>query len=145
MEPVLTSVLSILHYLEVGPPCYPPEPVATAAVYEPICKAPEDKPGENYQSKLPNDDDLDCGNPGIPENVKVIGEDVYNLDREIDGIGCEDDEWGGNGGGGGSGTSRGGGEQGSGSGPVNMVPRPGQAVVKIIYEDEWSGSVSDGI
>lgn len=127
------------------PPCYQSAPVPTVAVeYKPICKAPIDKPGENYQPKLPNDDDLDCGNPGVPENVKVIGEDVYNLDRDKDGIGCEDDEWGGgNGGGGGSGTSDGGG-QGSGSGPINMVPIPGQAVVKILYEDEWSGSVSDG-
>ena len=73
----------------------------------------------------------------------MIGEDIYNLDRDKDGIGCEDDEWGGNGRGGGSGASGGGG-QSSGSGPVNMVPRPGQAVVKIFYEDAWSGSVSDG-
>jgi len=28
--------------------------------------------------------------------------------------------------------------------PVNMVPRPGQAVVKIFYEDARPGSVSDG-
>jgi hypothetical protein len=124
------------------PPCYSTEPVAISATYEPICQAPDDKPGENYQPKLPNDD-LDCGNQGVPSNVKVVGEDAYNLDRDKDGIGCEDDEWGGNGGSGGGGIGSGG-RQGSGSGPNHMVPRPGQAVVKIYYEDAWSGNLSDG-
>ena len=49
------------------PPCHPSDPVPTAAAveYKPICQAPVDKPGENYQPKLPNENDLDCGNSGV--------------------------------------------------------------------------------
>jgi hypothetical protein len=95
---------------------------------------------ENYDPPLPNPPpDLDCGEDGVQDNHKVIGEDPHHLDRDGNGIGCEDGE-----GGGGGGTGGGGGGQDSGSGPINMVPKPGQAVVKIVYEDEWSGSVLDG-
>jgi hypothetical protein len=76
------------------PPCYPAEPVttSTAPAYEPICQAPVDRPGENYQPKLPNVDDLDCKD--VTGTVRVIGEDIYLLDRDKDGIGCEANERG---------------------------------------------------
>ncbi|MGA7369915.1 MAG: hypothetical protein WBX01_12355 [Nitrososphaeraceae archaeon] len=44
--------------------------------------------GKNYSPVLPDVEDLDC--PDIEGTVKVIGEDVYGLDRDNDGIGCED-------------------------------------------------------
>jgi hypothetical protein len=72
------------------PKC-PDAPEATTAAYEPICVA--DDPGENYEPILPNAEDLNCGDPGVPNNIKVIGEDVYGLDgNDNDGIGCETNE-----------------------------------------------------
>lgn len=50
----------------------------------------------------------------------------------------------GNGNGNGDDGTSGGGGQESGSRSINMVPKPGQALLKIFYEDAWSGSVSDG-
>lgn len=44
--------------------------------------------GKNYSPALPDIEDLDC--PEIQGTVTVIGEDVYGLDRDNDGIGCED-------------------------------------------------------
>ena len=44
--------------------------------------------GNNYSPMLPDVEDLDC--PDIEGTVTVIGEDVYGLDRDRDGIGCED-------------------------------------------------------
>lgn len=44
--------------------------------------------GMNYSPMLPDVEDLDC--PDIEGTVTVIGEDVYRLDRDKDGIGCED-------------------------------------------------------
>lgn len=44
--------------------------------------------GKNYIPVLPDVEDLDC--PDIEGTVKVIGEDVYGLDRDKDGTGCED-------------------------------------------------------
>lgn len=49
--------------------------------------------GDNYDPKLPDADDLDCD--VIDGTVKVIGEDVYDLDRDGDGTGCEANERGG--------------------------------------------------
>lgn len=41
----------------------------------------------NYSPCIPNGADLDC--PDIGFTVKVIGSDVYRLDRDKDGYGCE--------------------------------------------------------
>lgn len=41
----------------------------------------------NYSPCIPNGGDLDC--PDIGFTVKVIGSDVYRLDRDKDGYGCE--------------------------------------------------------
>jgi hypothetical protein len=43
--------------------------------------------GKNYSPSLPDVEDLDCDE--IEGTVTVIGEDVYGLDRDNDGIGCE--------------------------------------------------------
>lgn len=43
--------------------------------------------GKNYSPPLPDVEDLDC--PDIAGTVTVIGEDVYGLDGDNDGIGCE--------------------------------------------------------
>jgi hypothetical protein len=43
--------------------------------------------GKNYSPTLPDAEDLDCDE--IEGTVTVIGEDVYGLDRDNDGIGCE--------------------------------------------------------
>ena len=45
--------------------------------------------GENYSPVLPDVRDLDCDDDEIEGTVTVIGEDVYGLDRDKDGIGCE--------------------------------------------------------
>ena len=42
--------------------------------------------------ELSDADDLNCGDTGVPKNVKVVGKDVYGLDRDKDGIGCEENE-----------------------------------------------------
>jgi hypothetical protein len=59
------------------------------------CKVNEGK-GKNYDPELPDVDDLDCDKIG-GSNIRVIGDDPYDLDRDGDGIGCEtngnDDEW----------------------------------------------------
>lgn len=41
----------------------------------------------NYSGCLSNGGDLDC--PDIGHSVQVIGSDVYRLDRDRDGVGCE--------------------------------------------------------
>lgn len=71
------------------PPCHPLEAAAAS------CEAPPNEPGKNYDPRLEDADDLNCDD--INGTVKVIGEDIYDLDRDNDGIGCEDngddDEW----------------------------------------------------
>jgi hypothetical protein len=49
--------------------------------------------------------DLDCGDTGVPNNVKVVPPDPHRLDGDNDGVGCE----GGSSGGGGNGNNNGGG------------------------------------
>ncbi len=34
--------------------------------------------------------DLDCGDPGVPQNFRVLSPDPHDFDRDNDGIGCED-------------------------------------------------------
>jgi hypothetical protein len=46
--------------------------------------------------------DLDCGDNGVPNNVKVLPPDPHRLDGNKDGIGCEGSSRGSRGGGGGS-------------------------------------------
>jgi hypothetical protein len=48
--------------------------------------------GRNYSPTLPDVEDLNCGDDDIEGSVIVIGEDVYGLDRDKDGIGCENNE-----------------------------------------------------
>jgi len=49
----------------------------------------------NYDPCVPNDSDVDCaggrgnGPSYVAGPVRVIGHDVYKLDRDGDGIGCE--------------------------------------------------------
>ena len=51
--------------------------------------------GDNCDPSYPDDcipsppPDLNCGDPGIPNNFKVIGSDPHGFDRDNDGIGCE--------------------------------------------------------
>lgn len=33
--------------------------------------------------------DLDCGDDGVPNNVKVLQPDPHRLDGDKDGVGCE--------------------------------------------------------
>jgi Staphylococcal nuclease homologue len=47
--------------------------------------------------------DLDCGDNGVPNNIKVLPPDPHRLDGNKDGIGCEGSSRGGGGGGGSSG------------------------------------------
>jgi hypothetical protein len=47
--------------------------------------------------------DLDCGDNGVPNNIKVLPSDPHRLDGNKDGIGCEGSSRGGGGGGGSSG------------------------------------------
>ncbi|MGH9987482.1 MAG: hypothetical protein ACRD8W_26355, partial [Nitrososphaeraceae archaeon] len=69
------------------PPCFSDESAASASA---ICQAPPDKPGDNYQPRLPNEEDLNCSD--VDGTVKVIGQDPYGLDGDGDGTGCEANE-----------------------------------------------------
>ena len=66
-------------------------------------------PGGNCHPSYPNNcippppPDRNCGDPGVPNNVKVVPPDPHQLDRDKDGVGCE------GGGGGGNGNNNGGG------------------------------------
>lgn len=113
--------------------------------YAPDCKLPPCEPGFAYtwgckEPKPPKPPIKPC-DPVTDTNCEPIGPRCKDGFKLVDGKCVKKN---GNGGGG-DGTGRGGGgTQASGSGPINMVPKPGQAVVKIFYEDAWSGSVSDG-
>lgn len=72
-----------------------PAPEAPEAAAEP---APQKRPGcnGNYEPCVPNDpDDVDCeGGSGngpsyVAGPVRVTGDDVYGLDSDDDGVGCE--------------------------------------------------------
>jgi hypothetical protein len=57
-----------------------------------VAQSPSCNP--NYSGCVPNASDVDCaggsGNgPAYTGMVEVIGVDVYDLDRDGDGIGCE--------------------------------------------------------
>ena len=53
----------------------------------------------NYSGCVPIASDVDCaGGPGngpayVKGPVKVIGKDIYRLDKDRDGIGCESVNW----------------------------------------------------
>jgi resuscitation-promoting factor RpfB len=71
------------------PPPPPPEPV-------PLVQAPPEDEGcdPNYSGCVPIDSDVDCeggsGNgPSYTGQVTVVGEDIYGLDADDDGVGCE--------------------------------------------------------
>lgn len=74
-----------------------PVPVTTVLVaVQPIAEvaAPSGDCNPNYTGCVPNDSDVDCaggsGNgPSYTGRVEVIGRDVYDLDRDDDGIACE--------------------------------------------------------
>jgi micrococcal nuclease len=51
--------------------------------------------------------DLDCGDNGVPNNVKVLPPDPHRLDGNKDGVGCEGSSRGSRGGGGGGSSSDG--------------------------------------
>jgi hypothetical protein len=63
--------------------------------------------------------DLDCGDNGVPNNVKVLPPDPHRLDGNKDGIGCEGSSRGSRGGGGGGGGSSGDGDNGNNDGGNN--------------------------
>ena len=71
-------------------------------------------PGGNCHPSYPNNcippppPNRNCGDPLIPNNVKVVPPDPHQLDKDKDGIGCE-------GGGGNGGDGRGNGNNGGGS------------------------------
>jgi len=41
----------------------------------------------HYEPCLPVTDDLNCSD--LDSQVRVVGEDLYNLDRDGNGVGCE--------------------------------------------------------
>jgi hypothetical protein len=74
------------------PPPPPPPPPTTQASRTP---APGPACDPNYTGCVPIASDVDCaggsGNgPAYTGRVNVIGRDVYDLDRDGDGIACED-------------------------------------------------------
>jgi hypothetical protein len=62
---------------------------------EPEAKPPAPSCDPNYSGCVPIDSDVDCaGGEGngpsfVRGPVRVIGSDIYDLDRNNDGIGCE--------------------------------------------------------
>ena len=75
-----------------------PQPVAQPAP-KPAPKPPASSPAggcnANYSPCVPNDSDVDCqGGSGngpsyVRGPVQVVGSDVYGLDSDDDGVGCE--------------------------------------------------------
>ncbi len=71
----------------------PPPPPTTAVAPQPVAGGGCDP---NYSGCVPIDSDVDCaGGSGngpsyVAGPVSVIGTDIYGLDRDGDGIGCED-------------------------------------------------------
>ena len=75
-----------------------PQPVAQPAP-QPAPKPPASSPAggcnANYSPCVPNDSDVDCqGGSGngpsyVRGPVQVVGSDVYGLDSDDDGVGCE--------------------------------------------------------
>lgn len=49
-------------------------------------------PDKDIEFNPPITPDLDCGDSGVPKNFKVQPGDPHDFDRDVDGIGCEDDE-----------------------------------------------------
>ncbi|WP_205528625.1 peptidoglycan-binding domain-containing protein [Desertimonas flava] len=73
-----------------------PVPATTAVVpvQAVVAASPRGNCNPNYTGCVPNDSDVDCaggrGNgPSYTGRVEVIGRDVYDLDRDGDGIACE--------------------------------------------------------
>ncbi|MGH8986181.1 MAG: peptidoglycan-binding protein [Acidimicrobiia bacterium] len=84
--PQTAEVLDIWNPTPAPAPTVPPQPVAAVAVSSDC--------NPNYSGCVPNDSDVDCaggsGNgPSYTGRVRVIGRDVYDLDRDGDGIACE--------------------------------------------------------
>ena len=74
----------------------PTPATTTPAVAQPLAAvaAPSGDCNPNYTGCVPNDSDVDCaggtGNgPSYTGQVRVIGQDVYDLDRDGDGVACE--------------------------------------------------------
>jgi Staphylococcal nuclease homologue len=61
---------------------------------------PTPTPGGNCDPSYPGSciprfpPDLDCGDAGVPDNVKVVQPDPHKLDNDKDGVGCENGEGG---------------------------------------------------
>ena len=75
--------------LDAGPPAPDASPPPVAAT------EPEERCDPNYTPCVPVDSDVDCASGGgngpsyVTGPVQVIGSDVYGLDRDHDGVGCE--------------------------------------------------------
>jgi hypothetical protein len=82
----------------------PPLPIDDSAIAPPIADPPDPTPAPvppidrcdaNYSPCVPIDSDVDCaggrgnGPSFVSGPVKVIGRDIYGLDRDGDGIGCD--------------------------------------------------------
>ena len=71
----------------------PAEPASRSLA--PPAAAPHGQCSENYDPCVPVDSDVDCaGGTGngpsyVAGPVEVVGRDIYGLDRNDDGIGCE--------------------------------------------------------
>lgn len=75
------------------------DPVPVTTVVAPVqavvaVAAPNGNCNPNYSGCVPNDSDVDCaggsGNgPSYTGRVQVTGRDVYDLDRDGDGVACE--------------------------------------------------------
>lgn len=78
----------------------PVDEVTSVGTYEPppapapLVDAPDEGCDPNYTGCVPIDSDVDCeggsGNgPSYSGQVTVVGEDIYGLDADDDGVGCE--------------------------------------------------------
>lgn len=84
--PQTAGLLDIWNPTPTPLPTVPPLPVAAVAVSSDC--------NPNYSGCVPNDSDVDCagrsGNgPSYTGQVRVIGRDVYDLDRDGDGVACD--------------------------------------------------------
>lgn len=82
--------------LSIGDSALAP-PVADPPDPTPAPASPVDRCDPNYSPCVPIDSDVDCEGGGgngpsfVRGPVRVIGKDIYRLDRDRDGIGCEDE------------------------------------------------------
>jgi outer membrane biosynthesis protein TonB len=98
-QPALQPVAQVAPEPAPQPVAQPAPKPAPQPVAQPAPKAPAASPAggcnANYSPCVPNDSDVDCqGGSGngpsyVRGPVQVVGSDVYGLDSDDDGVGCE--------------------------------------------------------